>query len=103
MFNFQGPLDFPLSRRRKYEYTTLTTVCQELFSLFLKFFSNFIFATHKSVPAKEIFEALKEEGIYVRYFNKPRIDNYLRISIGTDEQMEAMLTFLEQYLQKREG
>ena len=65
--------------------------------------ANFIFATHKSVPAKEIFEALKEEGIYVRYFNKPRIDNYLRISIGTDEQMEAMLTFLEQYLQKREG
>ena len=65
--------------------------------------ANFIFATHKSVPAKEIFEALKEEGIYVRYFNKPRIDNYLRISIGTDEQMETMLTFLEQYLQKREG
>ena len=65
--------------------------------------ANFIFATHKSVPAKELFESLKEEGIYVRYFNKPRIDNYLRISIGTDEQMDAMLTFLEQYLQKREG
>ena len=62
--------------------------------------ANFIFATHKSVPAKELFEALKEEGIYVRYFNKPRIDNYLRISIGTDEQMDAMLGFLEQYLQK---
>lgn len=65
--------------------------------------ANFIFATHKSVPAKELFEALKEEGIYVRYFNKPRIDNHLRISIGTDEQMDAMLTFLEKYLQKREG
>lgn len=65
--------------------------------------ANFIFATHNSVPAKELFEAMKEEGIYVRYFNAPRIDNYLRISIGTDEQMDAMFAFLEQYLQKREG
>lgn len=65
--------------------------------------ANFIFAAHKSVPAKELFEALKEEGIYVRYFNKPRIDNYLRISIGTDEQMDTMIAFLEKYLQKREG
>ena len=65
--------------------------------------ANFIFATHEAVPAKELFEALKEEGIYVRYFNKPRIDNHLRISIGTDEEMDAMLAFLEQYLQKREG
>ena len=55
------------------------------------------------LPAKEIFEALKKAGIYVRYFNKPRIDNHLRISIGTDEQMDTMLAFLEQYLQKREG
>ena len=65
--------------------------------------ANFIFATHKSVAAKQIFEALKEAGIYVRYFNKPRIDNHLRISIGTDEEMDAMLEFLEQYLQKCEG
>ena len=41
--------------------------------------SNFIFATHKTIPAKELFEALKEAGIYVRYFAKSRIDNYLRI------------------------
>lgn len=64
--------------------------------------ANFIFATHKSVPAKEIFEALKEQGIYVRYFNKPRIDDHLRISIGTDEEMDAMLGFLEEYLKKCE-
>ena len=60
--------------------------------------ANFLFATHKSVPAKEIFEALKEAGIYVRYFNSPRIDNYLRITIGTDGEMQAMLDFLEKYL-----
>lgn len=65
--------------------------------------ANFIFATHNKVPAKELFEVLKEAGIYVRYFNKPRIEDYLRISIGTDEQMDAMFAFLEQYLQKREG
>ncbi len=63
--------------------------------------ANFLFATHKSVPAKEIFEALKEAGIYVRYFNSPRIDNYLRITIGTDGEMQAMLEFLEKYLAKK--
>ncbi len=61
--------------------------------------ANFIFASHKSVPAKELFEALKAEGIFVRYFNKPRIDNYLRITIGTDEEMEALFAFLKKYLQ----
>lgn len=63
--------------------------------------ANFIFAAHKSVPAKELFEALREEGIIVRYFNKPRIDNYLRISIGTDEQMDTLLEFLTEYLKDR--
>ena len=56
--------------------------------------SNFIFATHKSWPAKELFEELKKEDIYVRYFASPRIDNYLRITVGTDEEMDALLAFL---------
>lgn len=60
--------------------------------------SNFIFASHPNYPAKELFEALKQEGIYVRYFNKPRIDNYLRISIGTDAEMDELITFLEKYI-----
>ena len=50
------------------------------------------------MQAKELFEALKEQHIFVRYFNKPRIDNYLRITIGTDEQMKKLIDFLEQYL-----
>jgi histidinol-phosphate aminotransferase len=50
------------------------------------------------VPAKEIFEALKERNIYVRYFAKPRIDNYLRISIGTDEEMKIFIQQLAQIL-----
>lgn len=60
--------------------------------------SNFIFAKHDKVPAKDIFEALRSENIYVRYFSKERISNYLRISIGTQEEMEALIEFLKAYL-----
>ena len=60
--------------------------------------TNFIFATHKSIPAEEIFKALREADIYVRYWNKPRINNYLRISIGTDAEMDALLAFLRNYI-----
>ena len=62
--------------------------------------SNFIFASHKKVPAEEIFEALRAEQIYVRYFKQPRLDNHLRISIGTREEMETLFTFLEGFLKK---
>lgn len=62
--------------------------------------TNFVFAAHEKVPAKEIFEALKEKGVYVRYFAKPRIENYLRITIGTDEEMDQMLSVLREYLEK---
>ena len=65
--------------------------------------TNFIFATHKHVPAKELFEMLKKEKIYVRYFNKPRIDNYLRISIGTDAEMQKLIECLTKYLEKRKA
>lgn len=60
--------------------------------------ANFIFATHKTVPAEKLFHALKQAGIYVRYFKKPRIDNYLRITVGTDAEMEELYAFLEEYL-----
>lgn len=57
--------------------------------------ANFIFAAHGSVPGAYLFEELKKRGIYVRYFNKPRIDNYLRISVGTDSQMKKLFDALE--------
>lgn len=60
--------------------------------------ANFLFATHKSVPAEIIFNELKKRKIYVRYFNKPRIDNYLRITVGTDEEMEQLYKVLEEIL-----
>ena len=62
--------------------------------------SNFIFAKHEKVPAEEIFEACRKEQIYLRYFAKDRIDDYLRISIGTDEEMDALLNFLRSYLEE---
>ena len=60
--------------------------------------SNFLFVTHKTAKARDIFEAARKKHIYVRYFDEPRIDNYLRISIGTDEEMHAFLDFLKAYL-----
>lgn len=62
--------------------------------------SNFVFATHEKVTAKEIFEKARENNIYVRYFDLPRIDNYLRISIGTQEEMEKFVKFLETILKE---
>ena len=60
--------------------------------------SNFIFATHKTCPAKELFEALRGQHIYVRYFQKDRIDNFLRITVGTKEEMQKFIDFLKDYL-----
>ncbi|MEZ7170564.1 histidinol-phosphate transaminase [Sporosarcina sp. OR05] len=60
--------------------------------------TNFVFATHASVQAETLYKQLKENNILVRHFNAPFIDNYLRISIGTDEQMEMLLTTLRKIL-----
>lgn len=60
--------------------------------------ANFIFASHERVPAEEIFKALKEADIYVRHWNKLRISNSLRISIGTDAEMDTLIAFLKNYL-----
>ena len=61
--------------------------------------SNFIFASHEKVQAEDIMKELREHDIYVRHFTKPsRIRNYLRISIGTDEEMKTLIDCLEQFL-----
>lgn len=58
--------------------------------------ANFIFATHPDCPAKKIYETLRTEDIYVRYFDKPGIDNYIRITIGTDEEMRTFIQTLKE-------
>ena len=52
--------------------------------------ANFLFVSHPDVPAKTLLDGLRERGILVRWWNKPRISNYLRITIGTDEEMKAL-------------
>ena len=58
--------------------------------------ANFIFAEHSSLPADVIFKELKERRILVRHFNRPGIGNYLRITVGTDEEMDALISALGQ-------
>lgn len=60
--------------------------------------TNFVFATHPRYSAKEIFEFLKTRDIYVRWFNKPRIDNYLRITVGTDEETDKLINALRDFV-----
>lgn len=62
--------------------------------------ANFIFVSHASVPAIELFKKLREHGVLVRYFNKPRIDNYLRVSIGTDDEMSIFCSTMEKIIGK---
>lgn len=83
--------------------TTRERVKEEMMELGFEFpdsRANFLFATHPDYPARELQAALKEEGIYVRYFDAPRTDNYLRITIGTDEEMNVFLGFLRKYRKK---
>jgi len=60
--------------------------------------ANFIFVSHARIPAKTLYENLKKSGVLVRHFDKLQIDNYLRITIGTDEDMELFFKKLKTLL-----
>lgn len=60
--------------------------------------TNFLFVTHSKKEAPVIFEYLRQKNIFIRYFKLPRIDNYLRITIGTDAQMDRMIEELCAFL-----
>lgn len=60
--------------------------------------ANFIFAKHPDRRGDAIMAALREKDIYVRHFNAPRISEYLRITIGTDEEMQELMHTLEEIL-----
>lgn len=80
--------------------TTRERAKKEFAALGFKFkdsMSNFLFVTHPEWSAKELFEALKEKHIFVRYLRGERTDNYLRITIGTDEEMDTLFEFLRNY------
>lgn len=61
----------------------------------IKSSTNFIFCKHEKYAAKDILEYLKQKGIYVRYFDLPRISDYLRITVGTEDEMKLLTDELE--------
>ena len=61
--------------------------------------ANFIFARHPAADGGELYRKLKEMGILVRHFDKPRIKDYNRITVGTREEMQALLDALRQILE----
>ena len=57
--------------------------------------TNFVFARHNTLSGQRIYQALREQGILVRHFSTPRIQNYNRITVGTQEQMQKLIAALE--------
>jgi len=70
----------------------LSTELQQLSFEVLDSKTNFVFVKHSSRSAKDLYQELKQQGILVRYFDKPKINNYLRITIG---RRQDMVLFLE--------
>lgn len=60
--------------------------------------TNFVFAHHPRYDAQDIAKSLRAQGILVRHFSKPRIDQYLRISVGTPQECQRLITTLQQCL-----
>ncbi len=60
--------------------------------------ANFVFATHASRSMKEMFEYLKTKKVFIRYFALPRIDNYVRITVGTDEETDVLIREIKEFL-----
>ncbi|MDE6110421.1 MAG: aminotransferase class I/II-fold pyridoxal phosphate-dependent enzyme, partial [Eubacterium sp.] len=80
---------------------TRKRVTEELRSLGFTVFdsqTNFLFATNDKLNMKDYFEWLKTQKVFIRYFNLPRISNYVRITIGTDEEMDIFLEKTKEYL-----
>lgn len=60
--------------------------------------TNFVFATHNDFSIRDMFEFLKTKNIFIRYFSLPRIENYTRITIGTDEEMDILIKNIKEYI-----
>ena len=62
--------------------------------------TNFLFVKSDKIGGRELYEKLKDRGILVRHFGNPRISDYIRISIGTDDQMAACLGAIRAILEE---
>lgn len=76
----------------------LVTELQDMGFTVLPSAANFVMVSHAQRAAGDLFAALRERGIIVRYFRQPRIDNHLRITVGTDEQCDELLSALAELL-----
>lgn len=76
----------------------LKTKLREMGFSFPDSMTNFLFITHEEIEAEKLFLWLKEQKIYVRYFKKPQLSEYLRVSIGTREDMEIFVTRVREYM-----
>jgi len=88
-------------RQRKKVMATRDRTAEELSRLGFQVLpskSNFLFACHPRLDARTIFQGLRTRGILVRYFDQPRIDQYLRITIGTDQDMQALTAAMDEIL-----
>ena len=65
--------------------------------------ANFIFAKSNALSGKVVYEELKKKGVLVRYFGKAKIEDFVRITIGTPEQMNVMFEKLAEILQEQKG
>ena len=63
--------------------------------------ANFVFAKSEDIGGRELYESLKEEGILIRHFDKPRINNYVRITIGLESDMDILLEKIKLILDKQ--
>ena len=62
--------------------------------------TNFIFARHEKIPGAEFYRLLKEKGVLVRYFGTERIEDFIRITVGSDDEMDAFLKALKDILKE---
>lgn len=63
--------------------------------------TNFLMATHADYSMKDMFLYLKSKNVFIRYFDLPRIDNYVRITIGTDNEMDVFIERVKEYLNQK--
>ncbi len=80
------------------ERDRLTAALSEMGFDVAKSSTNFLFATHPKYKAADISSYLKTKDIYVRHFNKARIDNHLRITIGKPDEITALINALKEYI-----
>lgn len=62
--------------------------------------ANFLFARHSTEPAAGLYQSLRERNIIVRYFDAPRVDQFIRITIGTDQEMAVLHDALQNIINR---